>query len=172
MEIKLTLALPRDELSVPVARRVLAQAMDVLGVEREVTSDIEIALTEACTNVLDHAEGAEEYEVSAGIDGDVCVIEVIDRGAGQFDPAVLGHGDAADDAEEGRGIQLMRALVDKVRFDNREQVGTVVHLEKRLEWHEDSVIKALTVGKQPLKHGPWSDDEHLEDAPEPVPPRQ
>lgn len=168
MEIKLTLALPRDELSVPVARRVLRQAMDVLGVKDEVTSDIEVALTEACTNVLDHAEGAEEYEVSAGIDGDMCVIEVIDRGPGEFDPAVLGHEPAADHAEEGRGIQLMRALVDRVHFDNREQVGTVVHLEKHLEWHDDSVIKTLTEGKEPLRHGPWSDDEHLEDAPEPA----
>ena len=168
MEIKLTLALPRDELSVPVARRVLKQAMDVLGVRAEITSDIEVALTEACTNVLDHAEGAEEYEVSAGIDGDMCVIEVIDRGSNDFDPALLGHEPADGHAEEGRGIQLMRALVDRVHFDNREQVGTVVHLEKRLEWLDGSVIKALTEGKQPIKHGPWSDDEHLEDAPEPA----
>jgi len=168
VEIKLTLALPRDELSVPVARRVLRQAMDVLGVHEEVTSDIEIALTEACTNVLDHAEGAEEYEVSAGIDGELCVIEVIDRGAGDFDPTLLGHTEADGHAEEGRGIQLMRALVDRVHFDNREQVGTVVHLEKRLEWHDGSVIKTLTEGKQPIEHGPWSDDEHLEDAPDPA----
>jgi serine/threonine-protein kinase RsbW len=167
VEIKLTLALPRDELSVPVARRVLAQAMDVLGVEREVTADIEVALTEACTNVLDHAEGAEEYEVSAGIDGDLCVIEVIDRGGNDFDPALLGHDEADGHAEQGRGIQLMRALVDRVHFDNRAQVGTVVHLEKRLEWHEGSVIRALTEGKSPIRHGPWSDDEHLEDAPDP-----
>lgn len=166
MEIKLTLALPRDELSVPVARRVLRQAMDVLGVRKGITSDIEVALTEACTNVLDHAEGAEEYEVSAGIDGDVCVIEVIDRGPGQFDPEALGLADADGNAEEGRGIQLMRALVDRVHFDSRAQVGTVVHLEKRLEWHDDSVIKALTEGRAPMQHGPWSDDEHLEDAPE------
>jgi serine/threonine-protein kinase RsbW len=167
VEIKLTLALPRDELSVPVARRVLRQAMDVLGVHGETTADIEVALTEACTNVLDHAVEAEEYEVSAGIDGDVCVIEVIDRGVG-FNATELGHGDADPGAEEGRGIQLMRSLVDRVQFDKREQVGTVVRLEKRLEWHEGSVIKTLTDGRDPTRHGPWSDDEHLEDAPEPA----
>ena len=165
MEIKLTLALPRDELSVPVARRVLKQAMDVLGVEAEDTQDIQLAMTEACTNVLDHAVDADEYEVSAGIDNDVCVIEVIDRGAG-FDASDLGLDEADHGAEEGRGIQLMRALVDNVKFDKRERVGNVVRLEKRLEWHDDSVIKALTEGKRPMEHGPWSQDEHLEDAPE------
>jgi serine/threonine-protein kinase RsbW len=168
VEIKLTLALPRDELSVPVIRRVLGQAMEVLGVQPDVVSDIEIALSEACTNVLDHAAESDEYEVSAGIDGDVCVIEVIDRGAAGFDGSMHGHALAEASAEDGRGIQLMRALVDKVEFESHPHVGTVVHLEKRLDWEEGSVIKALTEGKKPTKHGPWSDDEHLEDAPEPT----
>ncbi len=166
MEIKLTLALPRDELSVPVVRRVLRGALDVLGVQRQVVADIGIALTEACTNVLDHADEGEEYEVSAGIDGEVCVIEVVDRGSSGFDGSQLGHHDADPGAEEGRGIQLMRALVDKVEFDNRPQVGTVVHLEKALRWQEGSAIKALTEGRPATEHGPWSRDEHLEDAPE------
>ena len=167
MEIKLTLALPRDELSVPVARRVLKQAMDVLGVDAEVTTDIQVALTEAVTNVLDHAGQSDEYEVSAGISHDVCVIEVIDRGEG-FDASALGHDDADHSAEEGRGIQLMRALVDRVEFESTERTGTVVHLEKRLRWHEDSIIKALTEGKMATEHGPWSQDERLEDAPDRV----
>ncbi len=166
MEIKLALALPRDELSVPVVRRVLKQAMDVLGVHDEVTSDIQLALTEACTNVLDHSQDGDEYEVSAGIDGEFCVIEVIDRGGG-FDGSSLGLDHAEATAEDGRGIQLMRALVDTVRFDNRPSVGTVVHLEKRLAWHDDSMIKALTEGREPTQHGPWSQDEQLEDTPEP-----
>ena len=167
MEIKLALALPRDELSVPVVRRVLKQAMDVLGVEPDVVADIQLALTEACTNVLDHAGDADDYEVSAGIDGDLCIIEVIDRGGG-FDGSSLGLDHAEATAEDGRGIQLMRALVDKVRFDSRPSVGTVVHLEKRLQWGDDSIIKALTEGKEPTEHGPWSQDEHLEDTPEPA----
>jgi serine/threonine-protein kinase RsbW len=167
VEIKLTLALPRDELSVPVVRRVLKASMNALGVEGEVISDIELALTEAVTHVLDHATEGDEYEVSAGIDGAMCVIEVIDRGGG-FDGAVLGKADADVDAEDGRGIQLMRALVDKVTFDSVPRVGTVVHLEKKLEWHEDAVIKRLTEDNKPTEHGPWSEDEHMEDVPEPT----
>jgi serine/threonine-protein kinase RsbW len=158
MEIKLGLALPREELSVPVVRRVLKASLDALGVERDVIHDIEVALTEAVTNVLDHATHGEEYEVSAGIDGDICVIEIIDRGAG-FDADELGRDHAELTAEEGRGIQLMRALVDKVTFTNIPTVGTVVHLEKRLEWTEKSAIKRLTDDSPPTEHGPWSEGE-------------
>ena len=167
MELKLTLALPRDEYSVPVARRVLARSLDVLGVDETVVADIELALTEACTNVLDHAADSDEYEVSAGIDGTVCVIEVIDRGGG-FDGATKGLADAEPSAEDGRGIQLMRALVDKVTFTSRPQVGTVVHLEKQLTWTDGSVLERLTEDAPETHHGPWSDDERFEDKPEPV----
>lgn len=141
MEIRLTLALPRDALSVPVARGVLKQSMEVLGIDHGVRADIELALTEACTNVLDHA-GEAEYEVSAGLDGERCIIEVVDRGAG-FDSTDVGLRDADHRAEEGRGIQLMRALVDTVSFENQPQDGAVVHLEKALELKDASPMKKL-----------------------------
>ena len=165
MEIKLALALPRDELSVPVVRRVLQSCMGALGVVPEVIEDIELALTEACTNVLDHSEDGDEYEVSAGIDGEFCVIEVIDRGGG-FDGSSLGLDHAEATAEDGRGIQLMRALVDTVRFDNRPSVGTVVHLEKRLGWTPDSAAKRLTAGNPPQDQWAAEKDSDGDGAPE------
>jgi serine/threonine-protein kinase RsbW len=167
VELKLTLALPRDEYSVPVARRVLARSLEVLGVDDSVVADIELALTEACTNVLDHAADTDEYEVSAGIDGTLCVIEVIDRGEG-FDSTVKGLAEAEPSAEDGRGIQLMRALVDKVTFTSRPQVGTVVHLEKQLTWTDGAVIERLSEDAPATRHGPWSDDQRFEDRPQPT----
>ena len=155
MEVKLTLALPRDAYSVPVARRVLKSSLATLGVRDEVISDIELALTEACTNVLDHAADTDEYELSAGIDGRVCVLEVIDRGAG-FDGSLAGLADAETTAEDGRGIQLMRSLVDRVTFTSRPAAGTVVHLEKQLEWDEDAPVKRLD-DEGATQHGPWSE---------------
>ena len=164
MEIKLTLALPRDHLSVPVVRNILKGSLQTLGVLEDTISDIEIALTEACSNVLKHADGEEEYEVSCGIDGTMCLIEVIDRGVG-FDSTATGLSEAALTAENGRGIQLMRALVDNVRFENSAQDGTVVHLEKQLEWHEGAALTRLD--QVPTRSGPWTRDERLEDAPAP-----
>ncbi len=143
MELKFTLALPRDELTIPVVRRILSRSLEVLGVERECTADIELAITEACTNVLDHAREGDEYAVSAAISGRLCVIEITDTGAG-FDAAALGNQNADPSAEAGRGIQLIRALVDRVRFDARvDHGGTVVHLEKWLEWRDGSPIERL-----------------------------
>lgn len=143
MEIKVTLVLPRDALSVPVVRRVLASSMRTLGVADECLTDIEVALTEACTNVLDHVAAGEEYEVIAGVRDDHCVIEVIDTGHG-FDAEKLGHAEADPTAEEGRGIQLIRALVDRVHFQSRPESGTIVHLEKQLVYDNDSPMRRLS----------------------------
>ena len=38
-------------------------------------------------------------------------------------------------------------------------MGTVVHLEKRLEWAEGSPIQRLTEGQPPTERGPWSNDD-------------
>ena len=142
MEIKFTLQLPRDALSVPVVRRVLNASMTTLGVEEDCLTDIEIALTEACTNVLDHAAQGDEYEVTAGLNDTSCVIEVVDTGRG-FDADALGHAEADPSAEEGRGIQLIRALVDKVHFRSRAESGTIVHLEKELQYVTGSPLQQL-----------------------------
>jgi serine/threonine-protein kinase RsbW len=142
VEIKFTLQLPRDALSVPVVRRVLNASMRTLGVDEGCLTDIEIALTEACTNVLDHAAMGDEYEIVAGLDDSRCVIEVIDTGRG-FDADRLGHVEADPSAEEGRGIQLIRALVDRVHFRSRPESGMIVHLEKELHFTAGSPLQKL-----------------------------
>ena len=55
MELSLALTLPRDEQTVPVARHVVRNAMDQVGVDETCVYDIELALSEASTNVLFHA---------------------------------------------------------------------------------------------------------------------
>ncbi len=145
MEVTLTLALPRDSYSVPVARRVLAGALRLLGVADDVVADIELALTEAVTNVLDHADTTDSYEVSAGIRGDLCVIDVVDRGSG-FDGSDYGLSDAGTAEESGRGLQIMRSLVDEVTFISRPQVGMVVHLEKQLDFEDGSLLRLSESG--------------------------
>lgn len=142
MEITFTLQLPRDALSVPVVRRVLNSSMNTLGVSEDCLGDIEIALTEACTNVLDHAAAGDEYEVRAGLNDAICVIEVVDTGRG-FDADHLGHADADPSAEEGRGLQLIRALVDRVHFRSRSETGMIVHLEKDLTFTDGSPLQRL-----------------------------
>ena len=143
MEVSLNLSLPRDEASVPFVRHVCADALRELGVGPDCVSDVEIAVTEACTNVIKHsADVSEEFDVSVRIDETSCHITVTDSGEG-FDHAARSSELAHVSAEGGRGISLMHALVDKVKFVSQPDDGTIVHLVKNLELGEDSLTERL-----------------------------
>jgi len=143
MNIAFSLLLPRDELSVLAVRRVCGNALSDLGVHPDCGDDIELALTEACTNVLKHARGSsDEYEVSLEITESTCDIRVEDKGTG-FSSDDIGDELVNETAEGGRGIHLMKALVDKVSFVSKPRSGTVVHLEKELVCEEGSVLARL-----------------------------
>ena len=141
------LVLPRDGVSIPVARHICQFALKEVGVHPDCIADIEVALTEACTNVLDHSGPGDEYEVHFSMNDDQCVIRVIDAGHG-FDGESLGHTRAELSAEGGRGIELMRALVDKVKFESKAEAGTIVHLEKDLSFVADSAGARLVGGRE------------------------
>ena len=142
VQIALTLCLPRDGQTVHVARHIVKTAMQELGVERECTGDVEIAVTEACTNVLDHSGPGDEYEVNVNIDEAKVVIRVVDTGRG-FDFESVGADGSGPRAERGRGIQLMHALVDRVQFTSQPESGTIVHLEKQLTMGDGSLVQRL-----------------------------
>jgi serine/threonine-protein kinase RsbW len=131
MELSLALTLPRDEQTVSVARHVVRIAMEQVGVEATCVDDIELALSEACTNVLVHAGPGDQYVVRLDLEDRLVVIGVIDVGRG-FDSARLQAEDALPDDERGRGLGLMQALVDRVDFTSRPEAGTIVTLEKVL----------------------------------------
>jgi serine/threonine-protein kinase RsbW len=142
VDVVFHLCLPHDEASVPVVRHLCRQVLTVLGVSAACMADIELAATEACTNVLKHAQQtAGPYEVEVEIAGDACRIGVGD--GARFEHAGLGVGPAAEDAETGRGIHLMRALVDSLEFVSVPNEGTRVHLVKRLEFTDDSPVHRL-----------------------------
>src|SRR5205814_5294225 len=99
--------------------------------------------TEACANVIEHSSDAEDdYEIRVAVNDHFCEIRVIDTGRG-FDAETLSDSAADVSAERGRGIQLMRALVDKVRFESKPEAGTIVHLEKHLDFEESSPLRQL-----------------------------
>ncbi len=83
-----------------------------------------LAVSEACNNAIEHAyngNGRGSVRLSARLDGDVLHLEIADRG----------HWiEASTSDERGRGLLLMRGLMDKV--DVRvDAAGTRITLERR-----------------------------------------
>ena len=77
MDVEFCLVFPHEALSVPVMRRVLGDTLRRLGADEEGVSDLLLAVTEACTNVLKHGAPGPRYEVVARIGQRGCLIQVL-----------------------------------------------------------------------------------------------
>ncbi len=127
------LFLPRDTRYVSVMRRVAQCLLTGLALPKEDVEDIELVLSEACTNVVRHAEGTDRYSVNLQIDARECAIEIVDWGPGfgaDFQTSAAGTALSGEADETGRGLHLMRTLVDDLQF-SRDERETTVRLVKR-----------------------------------------
>lgn len=124
MVAELTLALPRDPRYVVMTRKVARSMLGELGVAEGVVEEVELALTEACSNAVRHAAGSSSYTVTLKADDHGCDIQVIDGGPGFAPPRYPASGDG-----HGYGLFLIGTLVDQVSFDQRTD-GMAVRLWK------------------------------------------
>jgi serine/threonine-protein kinase RsbW len=131
VNVHFSVRLPTDAQSVPLVRGLLRQALQYLGVAETGIQEIVLALTEACANVVQHAGDHEEYQVDIAIDDVYCRISVVDDGDG-FDPAETAIEQERTPLDPGRGLVLMRALVDRLDFVMDDDGRHRVTLEKRL----------------------------------------
>lgn len=142
MHIKVAICLPREAETVALVRAAVGETLRTFGVEPDCVEDIRLALSEACTNVIDHARSDDEYEIQVHVDQDTCVIDVRNTGNG-FDAAAL-EGVAADPlSARGRGVAIMRAVMDNVGFRSEVESGTIVHLVRGLQVRPESPIGRL-----------------------------
>jgi anti-sigma regulatory factor (Ser/Thr protein kinase) len=106
------LKLPNDPRSTFALRR----ALDLVATECHLTDEarfeLKLAATEALTNAIKGAPPEHAVEVAIAGAESAVEVEVTDRGA--FEPSF--DADPERDAERGRGIPLMLALVDEVEF--------------------------------------------------------
>jgi serine phosphatase RsbU (regulator of sigma subunit)/DNA-binding response OmpR family regulator/anti-sigma regulatory factor (Ser/Thr protein kinase) len=127
----LELTLPARAAAIPLARHRLRSWLTENAAELEpaARSDLEVAWSEACTNVVRHAYGPRDatFTATARRDDDTLVLEVSDTG-GWREPRGL-HG--------GRGLRLMRLLSDELVVD-RGSDGTTVTIRHRVRGSEAS----------------------------------
>jgi len=119
----------RFSLHVPSSTENLAMIRDFVSavglqaglVEREVYN-LELAVDEACANVIEHAYGPDvikEVTVRATFDDERIEIDVIDTGMG-FDPGAIDQKGlqqlVAERRSGGLGMRMMKALMDEVHY--------------------------------------------------------
>ncbi len=162
MHIEISLALPRDRESVSAVRRIVASAMAEVGVERSCAADVELALTEGCANVVRHATSTDRYEVTFELDATAARVTIADNGNGFTVNGTYRMASAL--AEGGRGLAIMKMLMDEADFRVQEGHGTEVLLTKHIVLDDTSLFHDADL----VEPGAAQDDEdHAVDHTEP-----
>jgi anti-anti-sigma factor len=120
------LDLPAVPATLPAVRRRLGAWLAALGMGEQDRVGVMVAVGEACANAVEHAYRGQQpgpMHLAAGVDVDgILTVTVRDRGA--WRPPDRDPGD------RGRGLLIMRQLVDRVEL--AEDDGTTVTLSIRL----------------------------------------
>jgi len=131
-QTKLDITFPAqvDRIAV-VIEKVVALARQLHG-ETEQEQEIALALTEALANAIKHGSKNDpslEVQCKVIAEGSALTIIVRDSGPG-FDPASVASPleSAGLSADHGRGLYMIRQLMDEVRFEQR---GAEIRMTKR-----------------------------------------
>jgi serine/threonine-protein kinase RsbW len=113
------------------ARRRIGDVARSIGFSPDEVDAILLAFSEALTNAIRHGGGVKRYvHVKAVGEPDGLVLEVADHGRG-FRPDRVTLPPPTSMSEGGRGLYLMKALMDEVQWHDSEE-GTLVRMMKRL----------------------------------------
>ncbi len=121
------LVIPIEEDAELIAARTVEQIARAADFEQEAINQIKTALIEACINAAEHSDSPDRriYQRFA-VEDDRLVISVSNKGK------TFGAGDGkSNDAvsiasSRGRGLQIIRALMDEVRFERTDDGATLI----------------------------------------------
>ncbi len=143
MSKKHTLTLPGRYENVPQLCHFVAAGAAQAGMDTSAVFHVELACDEACTNIIEHAYGAEgvgNIVVIWQVDGDLFIITLHDTGRA-FEPSTIPPPPISDaertkpDAAQslkigGLGVHFMRKLMDDVRYSFDEDGNTLTLVKK------------------------------------------
>lgn len=140
MVLSVSIELPPEAWTPAVCREVLDNVLQARDVAQTVRDDLALAVTEACTNAVRHASTGGVYRMEIRLDERRCVIDVCDDGPG-FDPDKLDH--PSPDGQGGRGLLVIRAVVDHVRFRQRRPGTRLTMIKNVLSQLDEEIFPEL-----------------------------
>jgi serine/threonine-protein kinase RsbW len=112
------------------------------GLDQKDVGKLELAVDEACANVIEHAYGhdiTKEVIIRASVDEETLKINVEDTGRG-FDPSSVEQEELEQMINKrrtgGLGMRLMKTLMDEVHYEIEPGKKNELHMMKRLHKKE------------------------------------
>jgi serine/threonine-protein kinase RsbW len=143
IEKKFTLHVPSSTENLALIREFVSSIGTQSGLDSSEVAQLELAVDEACANVIEHAYGhdmTKEVIVRATFDDETLRIDVEDTGRG-FDPDSVQPEELERLIQErksgGLGMRLMKTIMDEVHYDIEPGKKNELHMIKRIRKQKD-----------------------------------
>jgi len=150
---KMSLKIPSDSAHLSLVRTIMADLSKKIGFSEEEVAKIEMAVDEACTNIIKYAykdkrsEQPKNYfarrkedvnkpiELQMETSNDRFVVTIIDRGKvfnfnSHKSPTLKEYLNMTK--PQGLGIRVIRTFMDEVHYNHKPGVGNILRLVKNL----------------------------------------
>jgi serine/threonine-protein kinase RsbW len=138
VERKFMLQVPSSTENLALIREFVGSTAQQAGLSAKEAAGLEMAVDEACANVIEHAYGhdvSKEVVVRVTLDGETLSIDIEDTGRG-FDPGSVNQEELEQLINKrktgGLGMRLMTKLMDEVRYEIEPGKKNALHMTKRL----------------------------------------
>lgn len=138
IEKTFTLQVPSSTENLALIREFVTTVGAQAGLAETEVAKLELAVDEACANVIEHAYGhdaTKEVTVSANFDGDSITFVIEDVGKG-FDPAQIKQEELesliAKRKDGGLGMRLIKTLMDEVQYEIGPGQKNELRMTKRI----------------------------------------
>ncbi|MCP9494978.1 MAG: ATP-binding protein [Pyrinomonadaceae bacterium MAG19_C2-C3] len=138
LERKFTLHVPSSTENLAMIREFVSNIGTQAGLDARDVGKLELAVDEACANVIEHAYGndtSKDVVIRATFDADELHIDVEDTGRG-FDPTAVKSEEldklVAARKSGGLGMRLIKTLMDEVRYEIEPGRKNELHMMKRI----------------------------------------
>jgi serine/threonine-protein kinase RsbW len=139
IERKFTLQVPSSTENLALIREFVTSVGRQATLGDEEINKLELAVDEACANVIEHAYGhdiTKDVSVRATFDDEKLKISVIDEGRG-FDPSKVNQKSVDELVQErrsgGLGIRLIKTLMDEVSYEIEPGQKNELHMTKLIK---------------------------------------
>jgi serine/threonine-protein kinase RsbW len=128
-----TLTIPSDLRLLALARCFIESACQVAGLDEHTTHSVVLACDEATNNIMRHAHQNNPdalVQIQCHLRSDAIEILLIDEGD-PFDLDAVPHLDPSELRIGGRGVFLMRTIMDELTCSRRGDKGNELRMVKR-----------------------------------------
>lgn len=139
IEKKFTLQVPSSTENLALIREFVSSTASQAGFTENEVGKLELAVDEACANVIEHAYGhdvSKEVVVRVRLNEEALNIDIEDTGSG-FDPDSVNQEELEQLISKrktgGLGMRLMKTLMDEVHYEIEPGKKNALHLMKRLK---------------------------------------